>query len=54
MGVNPKRVGIVSIIAALLTPHAAGITPETTESGLALAIENVFSFLAGQPINVVV
>jgi D-3-phosphoglycerate dehydrogenase / 2-oxoglutarate reductase len=30
----------------VLTPHAAGITPETTEAGLALAIENVLSFLA--------
>jgi phosphoglycerate dehydrogenase-like enzyme len=38
----------------VLTPHAAGVTPETTEAGLALAIENVFSFLAGQPTNVVV
>jgi D-3-phosphoglycerate dehydrogenase len=38
----------------VLTPHAAGITPETTEAGLALAIENVFSFLAGEPKNVVV
>jgi phosphoglycerate dehydrogenase-like enzyme len=38
----------------VLTPHAAGITPETTEAGLALAIENVFSFLAGRPANVVV
>jgi len=38
----------------VLTPHAAGITPEATEAGLALAIENVFSFLRGQPQNVVV
>ena len=38
----------------VLTPHAAGVTPETTEAGLALAIENVFAFLAGQPTNVVV
>jgi D-3-phosphoglycerate dehydrogenase len=38
----------------VLSPHAAGITPEATEAGLALAIENVFSFLAGQPTNVVV
>jgi phosphoglycerate dehydrogenase-like enzyme len=37
----------------VLTPHAAGITPEATEAGLTLAIENVFSFLAGQPANVV-
>jgi len=38
----------------VLTPHAAGITPETTEAGLALAIDNVFSFLAGDSKNVVV
>ena len=38
----------------VLSPHAAGITPEATEAGLALAIENVFSFLAGQPTNIVV
>jgi len=38
----------------VLTPHAAGITPETTEAGLALAIENVLAFLAGKPKNVVV
>ena len=38
----------------VLTPHAAGITPETTEAGLALAIDNVLSFLAGRPQNVVV
>jgi D-3-phosphoglycerate dehydrogenase / 2-oxoglutarate reductase len=38
----------------VLSPHAAGITPEATEAGLALAIENVFAFLAGRPMNVVV
>jgi len=38
----------------VLTPHAAGITPETTEAGLALAIENVLAFLAGRPMNLVV
>jgi len=38
----------------VLTPHSAGITPETTEAGLALAIDNVLAFLAGQPANVVV
>jgi len=37
-----------------LTPHAAGITPETTEAGLAVAIDNVLSFLAGDSKNVVV
>ncbi len=43
-----------SLANVVLTPHAAGITPETTEAGLALAIENVFAFLAGRPTNVVV
>jgi phosphoglycerate dehydrogenase-like enzyme len=38
----------------VLSPHSAGITPEATEAGLALAIENVFSWLAGSPKNVVV
>ena len=38
----------------VLTPHAAGITPETTEAGLALALDNVFAFLSGRPTNVVV
>jgi D-3-phosphoglycerate dehydrogenase len=38
----------------VLTPHAAGITPEATEAGLALAIDNVFAFLAGRPAHVVV
>jgi phosphoglycerate dehydrogenase-like enzyme len=38
----------------VLTPHAAGVTPETTEAGLALAIDNVFAFLAGRPMNIVV
>ena len=38
----------------VLTPHAAGITPEATEAGLALAIENVFAFLAGKAVNLVV
>ena len=42
-----------SLPNVVLTPHAAGITPETTEAGLALAIDNVFAFLAGRPMNLV-
>ncbi|MBL8219669.1 MAG: hypothetical protein JNL62_10585 [Bryobacterales bacterium] len=38
---------------AVLTPHCAGVTPEVLEAGLALSIENVFSFLAGAAKNVV-
>ena len=38
----------------VLTPHCAGITPEVLEAGLALAIENIESYLNGEPQNVVV
>jgi D-3-phosphoglycerate dehydrogenase len=37
----------------VLTPHAAGITPEATEAGLAMAITNVLAFRAGEPANLV-
>jgi D-3-phosphoglycerate dehydrogenase len=37
----------------VLTPHSAGITPETLEAGLRLAIENVWRFLEGTPQHVV-
>jgi len=43
-----------SLPNVVLTPHAAGVTPETTEAGLALAVENVFAFLAGRPMNIVI
>ncbi|MEX2263731.1 MAG: phosphoglycerate dehydrogenase [Bryobacteraceae bacterium] len=38
----------------VLTPHCAGITPETLEAGLQLSVDNIWSFLAGEPENVVV
>lgn len=37
----------------VLSPHNAGITPEVTEAGLLLAVENVAAFFAGRPRNVV-
>src|SRR5262245_523246 len=37
----------------VLTPHAAGITREATEAGLAMAIGNVLSFRTGTPVHVV-
>ncbi len=36
-----------------LTPHAAGITPEAVEAGLQMAIQNVWDYFAGTPINLV-
>jgi phosphoglycerate dehydrogenase-like enzyme len=50
----PPESPLFAMPNVVLTPHAAGITPEATEAGLALAIENVFAFLAGEPTNVVV
>ena len=49
----PPESPLFTMRNVVLTPHAAGITPEATEAGLALAIENVFSFLAGRATNVV-
>jgi len=37
----------------VLTPHAAGITREATEAGLAMAIANVLAFRTGTPLHVV-
>ena len=50
----PPESPLCSMPHVVLTPHAAGITPEATEAGLALAIENVCAFLAGEPTHVVV
>lgn len=37
----------------VLSPHVAAMTPETTLCGLAMAVDNVVSFLEGRPMNVV-
>jgi D-3-phosphoglycerate dehydrogenase len=37
----------------VLTPHAAGITPEALEAGLQMAVDNIWSYLAGTPVHVV-
>src|SRR2546427_5953376 len=50
----PPESQFFSLSNVVLSPHSAGVTPETTEAGLALAVENVFAFLAGTPKNVVV
>jgi D-3-phosphoglycerate dehydrogenase len=50
----PANSPFFSMENVVLSPHSAGITPEATEAGLALAIKNVFDWLAGRPKNVVV
>ena len=50
----PRNSPLFGLPNVVLSPHSAGITPEATEAGLDLAIENVFAFLAGREMNVVV
>jgi D-3-phosphoglycerate dehydrogenase len=50
----PPNSPLFSLPNVVLTPHSAGITPETSEAGIALAIENIFRFIEGKPTNLVV
>jgi D-3-phosphoglycerate dehydrogenase len=50
----PARTPFADLPNVVLTPHSAGLSPETTEAGLAMTIDNVFDFLSGKPANVVV
>jgi D-3-phosphoglycerate dehydrogenase len=45
---------LTSLANVVLTPHCAGVTPEATEAGLRMAVENIWAFLEGCPKNVVV
>jgi len=45
---------IAALPNVVLTPHSAGVTPETLEAGLQLSIDNVWNWMAGKPTNVVV
>jgi len=45
---------LASLPNVVLTPHAAGVTPEALEAGLRMAVDNVFHFLEGRPENVVI
>jgi len=50
----PPNHPLTQLKNVVLTPHCAGITPEALEAGLRLSIENVWSFLEGRPVNVVI
>jgi len=50
----PSDSPLLKLPNVVLTPHSAGITPETTEAGIALAIDNIFQFAEGNPKNVVI
>jgi D-3-phosphoglycerate dehydrogenase len=49
----PQGHPLTALDNVVLTPHCAGVTPEVLEAGLAMAIENVCSFLSGSPRHVV-
>jgi D-3-phosphoglycerate dehydrogenase len=42
-----------SLPNAVITPHAAGMTPEVIQIGLTMAVENIENFLRGKPTHVV-
>jgi D-3-phosphoglycerate dehydrogenase len=48
----PRGHALVGLENVVLSPHAAGITPEALEAGLRLSVENVWRFLEGSPQNV--
>jgi phosphoglycerate dehydrogenase-like enzyme len=49
----PSAHPLTRMANVVLSPHCAGATPEATEAGLRLAVENIWAWLDGQPRNVV-
>jgi phosphoglycerate dehydrogenase-like enzyme len=49
----PSNSPLLGLPNVILTPHSAATTPETTEAGVALAIDNIFRFIAGSPANLI-
>lgn len=47
----PRRHPLASLPNVVMTPHSGGVTAEALEAGLRLAVDNVFSALAGDPRN---
>ena len=50
----PQGHPITTLDNVVITPHSGGVTPEALEAGLQLSVDNIWSFLAGKPANVVV
>jgi len=49
----PSGHPLTTLPNVLLTPHAAGMTPEVIRTGLTMAVENIENFLRGAPTHVV-
>lgn len=50
----PPGAPILDAPNLVVSPHCAGITPEALNAGLAMAVENIHTFFAGRPANLVV
>ena len=49
----PKGNPLAGLSNVVLTPHAAGVTPEALETGLRMAVDNVLAYAEGKPQHVV-
>ena len=49
----PPNDPLLKLRNVVLTPHSAGMTPETIERGARMAVDNVINFLKGSPTNIV-
>ncbi len=47
----PENHALAELPNVVMTPHSGGVTAEALEAGLQMAVENVFSALAGQPLH---
>ena len=49
----PKDHPLTRLSNVVMTPHAGGAAPEVLEVGLQLAVDNLFAYFEGKPVNVV-
>lgn len=49
----PSDDSLLKLNNVVLTPHSAGMTPETIEKGAQMAVDNIINYYEGNPTNVV-